>query len=297
VDQKESKKASVGYENALIGLLKKAKVAFLTEDEQKERAFKQHKPLMSTPDVLIDERNQLIINGKRISWLDGKNFYCPSKATDAFFNEKMEIQAKKYWNQFGPGAFVFAQGYAAEALNAFKECHCYILDGRELAFTAIIVKSTCNSSSITSLPSTKLEISTDTKRTRRILVSPEREISTDTPISSPKSTTGDTKTTTSTLSSPKSAISTDTKRTISSPKPESSMDTSRATPTLSPTPEISTDTKTTTPVDVRKKRKEPPQAHTTSNAQIKKTVGDEKRIWDLPKQTKQKEGTVLIISI
>ena len=68
-----------------------------------------------TPDVVFDAPTK--INGVLVGWLDSKNFYGNALfASDRrSATGKLRAQSQKYTATFGPGAFVFRQGYAPSA--------------------------------------------------------------------------------------------------------------------------------------------------------------------------------------
>ena len=65
-----------------------------------------------TPDVVFDTPTK--INGVLVGWLDAKNFYGNALfASDRrSMTGKLGAQSERYMATFGPGAFVFRQGYA-----------------------------------------------------------------------------------------------------------------------------------------------------------------------------------------
>lgn len=68
-----------------------------------------------TPDVLCEP--PVLINGKRVAWLDCKTFYgaaCLARAGGESPVAKLERQARRYCSAFGPGAFVFLSGFSAD---------------------------------------------------------------------------------------------------------------------------------------------------------------------------------------
>ena len=114
------------FEEALGGFLKNRQVDFLTEKEQKEQFRQQAQKgelLRSTPDFVLrtpvvmknfhgTQQHQQILEERTIHWIEAKMFYGASTIP---YNSKGAVgallrTAKKYVNDFGPGAMIFMQG-------------------------------------------------------------------------------------------------------------------------------------------------------------------------------------------
>jgi hypothetical protein len=63
------------------------------------------KPI-NTPDFLI--KSQFVINGKKINWIDAKNFY---GSNIKFIKTKINKQIVKYNQAYGSGCIIFSLGY------------------------------------------------------------------------------------------------------------------------------------------------------------------------------------------
>lgn len=96
------------YEGAVGAYLRARGVVFETEDDLRKSAPRQGPepglPLL-TPDFLF--REPILIDGRRVAWLDAKNYpLYESKLVAA----SLAKQAAKYTARFGPGAMVFSGG-------------------------------------------------------------------------------------------------------------------------------------------------------------------------------------------
>ena len=70
-----------------------------------------------TPDLLL--RPPVLVNGRPVSWMDAKTFYgaaclAVSAATPAMPPAKLAAQAARYCRVYGPGAFVFLNGFSRD---------------------------------------------------------------------------------------------------------------------------------------------------------------------------------------
>ena len=96
------------YEGAVGAYLRARGIVFETEDDLRKSATGQSPepdlPLL-TPDFLF--REPILIDGRRVAWLDAKNYpLYESKLVAA----SLAKQAAKYTARFGPGAMVFSGG-------------------------------------------------------------------------------------------------------------------------------------------------------------------------------------------
>lgn len=120
----KSKILSEKFEHTLENFISKYHIRFLTETD-----IRNNKISHLTPDILFEQPVIININGinKKIKWIDAKNFifmgtYAP------FMYKKIINQAKKYYTEFGQGAFVFRYGFVDE-INIDGA---YLLDGSQL---------------------------------------------------------------------------------------------------------------------------------------------------------------------
>jgi hypothetical protein len=106
-DNTRTREKAENFENVLGKYLKKHKIKFKTEEELKREQKKKYGKPINTPDFLI--KSDLYIDGKKINWIDAKNYY---GANTDHINENIENQTKKYIDKFGFGALVFSLGFS-----------------------------------------------------------------------------------------------------------------------------------------------------------------------------------------
>ena len=112
-DQKECQDNAELFERELEDYLKSHSIKFKTQEELvKEQIEKYGKPI-NTPDFLI--LSNLRINGKKINWIDAKNFY----GANTFLVKKSKKQFKRYTNEWDYGAAIYRHGFS-DKLN-FKK--------------------------------------------------------------------------------------------------------------------------------------------------------------------------------
>jgi len=96
--------AATKFEEAVGARLRALGVGFATEQDSRQSGS------MLTPDFLLDE--PIVINGRRVHWIDAKNYPMYGGKLVA---KGLEKQAQKYNGAFGPGAFVFSGGVVCGA--------------------------------------------------------------------------------------------------------------------------------------------------------------------------------------
>ncbi|VVU95497.1 Protein of unknown function TPD sequence-motif [seawater metagenome] len=105
LDQEESSKRSKNFEDKIEKVLKKKEIKYKTQEdlvkEQTEESGRPH----ATPDFLLEE--QIMINGKRVNWIEVKNFYGLSKN---FMMKKIIKQVENYKKIWGEGCLLFRYG-------------------------------------------------------------------------------------------------------------------------------------------------------------------------------------------
>jgi hypothetical protein len=106
-DITNTKERANDFEIKLGKYLKKHKVTFKTQEELVIEQKKKYGKPINTPDFLI--KNDLYIDGKKINWIDAKNFY---GANTYHINKSIKKQTKKYIKKFGYGALIFSLGYS-----------------------------------------------------------------------------------------------------------------------------------------------------------------------------------------
>lgn len=109
------------YELTLQKYLTKLNIEYETEDQLKERGMKL------TPDILLKAPITITVEGAshQVYWIDAKSF---ALAPEKYFMKKLNNQAAKYVNTYGPGAFVFRNGI--DASIQFPDVVC--LDGSHM---------------------------------------------------------------------------------------------------------------------------------------------------------------------
>ena len=111
VDQSEQIENSQNFEDLIKEFLLNKNINFKTQDElKKEQIIEYGKPI-NTPDFLI--LSNLVINGKKINWIDAKNFY---GANTFLIKKKIKKQVQKYIDDYGYGCILFSLNFS-EKLN------------------------------------------------------------------------------------------------------------------------------------------------------------------------------------
>ena len=86
-------------------------VGYRTQEELMEEQIEKFGRPIRTPDLLLDD--PVIINGKKISWIDAKGFY----GANIWSNRKsFEKQTKRYFSEWGRGALLFKDSFC-DGLN------------------------------------------------------------------------------------------------------------------------------------------------------------------------------------
>jgi hypothetical protein len=106
VDQKEIQNHSLDFEKKIQKYLESIDVQFKTQEELVKEQMKLYGKPINTPDFLIT--SDLIINNKKINWIDAKNFY---GSNISFVKKKIVEQTKKYLNTWGSGCIIFNLGF------------------------------------------------------------------------------------------------------------------------------------------------------------------------------------------
>ena len=104
-NMKEIQRHAEGFEREVEKQLVKLGINFLNENDLRDKNY------TITPDFLISSDYPLQINGNPINWIEVKN-YPGVEIPGSFVSKKIQQQAAKYTNHFGPGAFVFNGGIA-----------------------------------------------------------------------------------------------------------------------------------------------------------------------------------------
>jgi hypothetical protein len=107
VDQEQSAKFAEEFEVTLGEFLTANGVEFRTQEDLAAEQVEKYGRAINTPDFLIV--SDLSINGKKINWIDAKNFYGANAFMIRFSVKK---QMKKYIKEWGHGAVVFSLGFS-----------------------------------------------------------------------------------------------------------------------------------------------------------------------------------------
>ena len=104
VDQGE--KSELFEKQIASEFLIKNNVEYKTQEQLTQEQMKKYGKAINTPDFLII--SELIINSKKINWIDAKNFY---GSNIDFIVTKIKKQIKKYLNTYGAGCIIFNYGF------------------------------------------------------------------------------------------------------------------------------------------------------------------------------------------
>jgi hypothetical protein len=108
VDDNKISELSLKFEKEIEEILKKNNVVYKTQQQLTDEQSAEGN-VYSTPDFLI--LSELYINGKKINWIDAKNYY-------GFYNNfvigKIKKQTAKYINLYGDGCIVFKYGFSSK---------------------------------------------------------------------------------------------------------------------------------------------------------------------------------------
>jgi hypothetical protein len=109
VNQDEVLKKADEFEKSIEIILKKLKIKYKTQKELAVEQTKESDKPSNTPDFLI--LDDLYINGKKINWIDAKNFY---GSNSKFIKLKIIKQTKKYIDKWGFGSIIFNLGFCSD---------------------------------------------------------------------------------------------------------------------------------------------------------------------------------------
>jgi hypothetical protein len=94
------------FENKIEDFLIKNLVTYTSQGQLIIEQTKKFGKAINTPDFLIT--SELIINSKKVNWIDAKNFY---GCNIHFMISKINKQIKKYLNTYGSGCIIFNYGF------------------------------------------------------------------------------------------------------------------------------------------------------------------------------------------
>jgi hypothetical protein len=106
LDQTKSQDDAAKFEKQIEEFLIKNKIEYLTQEQLAKEQLSSTGKVTNTPDFLI--KSELVINNRKINWIDAKNFY---GANIDFIRNKIKKQIKKYIDEYGSGCIIFSLGY------------------------------------------------------------------------------------------------------------------------------------------------------------------------------------------
>jgi hypothetical protein len=109
LEQVEQSDQSIKFEKLIEEFLLKNKIDYKTQEQLTEEQIIKFGKAINTPDFLIT--SELIINSKKINWIDAKNFY---GSNIEFIVSKIKKQIKKYLESYGSGCLIFNHGFNSE---------------------------------------------------------------------------------------------------------------------------------------------------------------------------------------
>lgn len=109
VNQNEILKKADEFEEKIGLVLKKLNIRFKTQKQLAQEQIDESDKATNTPDFLI--LDELYINGVKINWIDGKNFY---GSNSKFIKSKILKQTKKYIDKWGFGSIIFSLGFCSD---------------------------------------------------------------------------------------------------------------------------------------------------------------------------------------
>ena len=142
VDQGSLKEYSDKFEEIIEHFLGHRGISFVTQNELEVEQKRDFGQSILTPDFLL--LDELIINGKRVTWIDAKAFY---GANIPFNIKKIKKQMSRYIDHWGSGAIIYLQGFSEKLemegctmLNAHGTLNAEILSQLEEQISATLNK-------------------------------------------------------------------------------------------------------------------------------------------------------------
>lgn len=105
--QKVGKKRADRFENRLIRFFRKQGVKLKDENDLAREQIEKYGRPRWTVDLWFAD-NPIILNGKKIHWIECKNYMLTN---NKLFLPSVRKQIKKYKDQWGPGAIAFSKGF------------------------------------------------------------------------------------------------------------------------------------------------------------------------------------------
>lgn len=111
INQDEVLKKSIDFEIKIQNILDSLGIRYKTQEELAQEQIKKYNIATNTPDFLI--LDDLFINGKKIKWIDAKNFY---GLNTKYIKKRIRHQTKKYLDAWGSGAIIFNLGFCSNLM-------------------------------------------------------------------------------------------------------------------------------------------------------------------------------------
>ena len=109
INQDEVLKKSTDFEFKIQNILDYMGIRYKTQNELAKEQIKKSNIATNTPDFLI--LDNFFINGKKIKWIDAKNFY---GLNNGYIRKRIKHQTKKYLDAWGSGAIIYNLGFSSE---------------------------------------------------------------------------------------------------------------------------------------------------------------------------------------
>lgn len=109
INQDEVLKKSNNFELKIQNKLDLLGIRYKTQEQLTKEQIKKSNIATNTPDFLI--LDDLFINGKKIKWIDAKNFY---GLNTQYIKKRIKQQTKKYLDAWGSGSIIFNLGFCSK---------------------------------------------------------------------------------------------------------------------------------------------------------------------------------------
>lgn len=109
INQDKVLKKSTEFELSIQEILDKLGIQYKTQEQLAQEQIEESDKAINTPDFLI--LDDLWINGKKINWIDAKNFY---GLNTQYIKKRIKHQTKKYLDVWGSGSIIFSLGFSSE---------------------------------------------------------------------------------------------------------------------------------------------------------------------------------------
>jgi len=116
-DQTESLQLGNAFEDVISEFLEEKGINFVRQNQLVEEQKEEFGKAFSTPDFLL--LDELTINGKRVTWIDGKAFY---GGDVPYVKGGFKSQMSRYTDHWGEGAVIFLYGFNEILNKKFENC-------------------------------------------------------------------------------------------------------------------------------------------------------------------------------